>query len=132
MSARDDLPELYRLSIGLGVSDLEDAEAEADAALNQIDRLWQDLDDEYAITKRLRAELGSMDKRLALTSTYTGLHCCQDRSCGCYDGRAVIEHLQESYDELSRECQEVRERWRACVDTIDAVRCYLYLSLIHI
>jgi hypothetical protein len=39
MSARDDYPELYRITRGIGVEIIEDAEAQADKALDEIDRL---------------------------------------------------------------------------------------------
>lgn len=39
MTARDDYPELHRITSGLGVEILEDAETQAEAALNEIDRL---------------------------------------------------------------------------------------------
>lgn len=151
MSARDDYAEMYRLTIGVGVEDIEDAEAQADQALDEIDRLRAaykrvaEADGEvsaaysavYFEDERSRrderhrrivaeAELKTLRESLIRADGYTGLHCCRERSCGCWDGRAVIEHLQEAYDELSNEAQEVRERWRAGVDKMDATRHCFY------
>ncbi len=51
--------------------------------------------------------------------------CCINRPCGCYDARSVIDHLQQAHDRTVTEALELRDRWRACVDTIDAARLVL-------
>jgi len=38
----------------------------------------------------------------------------------------VIEHLQEAHDRTTTDALELRERWRACVDKIDAIRSSLH------
>ena len=53
------------------------------------------------------------------------LPCCVERSCGCWDARSVIEHLQEEHERTVTAALDVRDRWRACADTINAARLCL-------